>query len=116
MVSHAPRFQAYCTRCQTLVRTPESLSIEDFRRAVALRRSGHTLEAVTALVSTRSIDLGEAKSLVFHITISPGKCHRCQKALAVGSETCPTCHCVVFDFTEAKEPESNILTQFTPTI
>ena len=93
------------------MRTPESLSIEDFRRVVALRRSGHTLEAVGALVRTRSTDVGEAKSLVFHITVTPGKCHRCHKPLSAGSETCPICHCVAFDFTEVEEPERTILTQ-----
>lgn len=106
MPSHAPRFQAYCPRCEGIVRVSESVTLQAFRRVVASRRSGHTAQAIAALVETGSTDHADAKLLVFHITSTAGQCHRCGKPLPSGAELCPTCRCVNLDFTDTQLPEA----------
>ena len=96
----APRFQAHCARCGCTVRVPDTLPLEAFQQAVALRRSGNTIHAIAALVAAGAMDRGEAKSLVFHMTTTPGRCHRCRKSLVAGSELCLTCRCVNLDAVE----------------
>src|SRR5687767_4486664 len=113
MPSHAPRFQAYCPRCEGIVRVPESLTLDAFRRVVTLRRSGHILQAIAALIETRSTDHAHAKRLVFHITSTAGQCHRCRKPLPSGVELCRSCQCVNLDFVDSQSSESNDLTQPT---
>jgi hypothetical protein len=113
MADHAPRFQAYCPRCEGIVRVLEPLSLDAFRRVVALRRGGHTMQAIAALIGTGSTDHADAKRLVFHITSTAGECHRCRKPLPTGAEVCPVCRCVNLDFTDTQPPESDVLTQST---
>jgi len=98
--SLAPRLQAYCPRCKNLVRVPDTLTLEDFHRVVALRRSGQTLQAVRALADTGATDLVDAKCLVFHIISRAGQCHRCRKPLPSGAEHCPNCRCATLDVAE----------------
>ncbi len=81
MHDHAPRFQGYCPRFESIVRLPESLSLERFRNAVAFQRSGNSMQAISALVSAVFADLATAKLIVCHITSVTGQCHRCRKAL-----------------------------------
>jgi hypothetical protein len=92
---------------------PEALTLNTFRRAVALHRSGRTFEAVVAIGTSRSIDPAEAKRLVFHITAIPDSVIVAIGPLPMRSEICPTCHCVTIDFQEAEESGTGVLSEPT---
>src|SRR5262245_54016111 len=102
MPPSAPRFQEYCPRCKSIVRIPESLTLDAFLQIVALHRGGQTLRAVAALRDTGVTDLFDAKRLVFHIPVTPGHCHRCDKPLPTTPGLCPSCNCLNLDFAELR--------------
>ena len=98
MLSFVPCFQAFCLRCKSTVRVPDSLPVEALSEAVSLRQLGHSLQAVSVIVQRVGTELREAKCFVLHLTEQPGHCHRCQKALLPGVAECAVCHSINLDF------------------
>lgn len=71
---------------------PESLVHE----VLQLRRSNKTLLAAKRLSGGCS-ELRHAKAIAMHITLEPGKCHRCGAQLRVPRE-CPKCNAFNYDW------------------
>ncbi|MBZ0151625.1 MAG: hypothetical protein K8J09_08845 [Planctomycetes bacterium] len=55
------------------------------------------LEAVRMLQQTGRFDLADSKAIVFHISASPGTCHRCAEPVADHPE-CPHCSSLNLDW------------------
>ncbi len=100
----APRFQAFCPRCGSIVRVPEWLPLAVFSEAIALRQSGHTMQAIAAVAQSGCADHAEAKRFVFHLTAQPGQCHRYRRSLVAGETECTVCHSINLDFTATLNP------------
>ena len=104
MSAFAPLFQGTCPRCKVLVRVPESLPLETLSRAVALRRTGRSLDAAKAIATPPTPAFGPAKALVFHITTKFGHCHRCDSPLTERISECPHCRSLCLDYDAQLQP------------
>ena len=62
----------------------------------SLRRSNRTLAAAQRLRHAGAV-VKDAKAIAVHITLEPGKCHRCGMRLTI-SRNCPNCRSFNYDW------------------
>ena len=78
-----------CGRCGTKWSCPP-LTPEQRREAAELVRRAHIFDTL-AFLKSAGFTLAEAKPTYLHITLVPGKCHKCSRALVGVSEQVVCC-------------------------
>jgi ribosomal protein L40E len=85
----------YCEKCGATWDEP-FMPMSLVQEVVALRRSDRPLAATQRLQSVCP-NLKDAKAIAMHITLEPGKCHRCSADLTV-ARSCSKCGSFNYDW------------------
>lgn len=86
-----------CGQCQTVVVWPGDLA-GDVKAGIAQAARRDAVAAARAVEAKYGLDVREGKALVVHLTITPGKCHRCNSGVPHGETLCSKCHAANLDW------------------